>query len=429
MLQTNENIFLNKTLIKNILKIKVKENRIKCQMTTNSSKRKNFYSKEYLRRNFILFCCVYIVIKIPIFGCQSVYSPYNFSTTDLDAKLSILQNRSLNLFNYDLQKNLTDNELTNYDKYYNDLKTKAQTICLDLKTKLEQKNQDYSLIISVFPPFIKTIRNIFTNLITNSNLTSTNSSYVPSVPYFDWLQDNSLNTTKVTNVTSLNGLYEYTIQNIYLIFPFVFICIFIFLSVAIFNCLYCNFCYCGSFRFTIIARSKEFFNKITLFLIILGLVFSGVYVIIQQRIILMNQYANYLTCEILNKNVITFLSNNNYARDFMKEENDTKGLIQLRDNYRNTYQKNMDKLKTDVNSSSLISVNSPLDDEMKNIQQGLNLFNQYVQNNTFAFADYNNKETGINFNFTYVCKTCKDLLSDIYNTSNLISFILSLKKF
>jgi len=368
---------------------------------------------------FLNFTLTLLVIYIlPLFYCAKIeenskgYS-FNFSTAKLDSYQEKLNSKSLKLLNFDLRNSLNDSYVIKSETHYNDLKISAQQICSDLKRKLSQTNQNYSLIQSVFPSYISTIRIFFKSFANATKLSNFNISLMGNVDYYDWLKDDS-NNESLTNITTRDEFFAYTVDNLYLIFPIISIFIFIFLIAAIFNCLYCNFCYCCSYRFTTKVRQKNFFNKLAVFIIIFAFIFVGIFVFIQLRISEIYVYANYLTCELNNKNVLTFLSNIDYAIDSIEEKNYKKGLIQLRNTLNSSYIQDLNNLKNLVDSTNSISHQDPLYEVEKSIINGLKDFNDYVIKN-FAFSDIDNNEA--DSNIKYKCLNCKELMLDISKIS------------
>lgn len=371
---------------------------------------------------------LFLITNLPACNGQTNNNTYNssfdFSTKNIEQRLSKLQNHSLHLFNLSFS-NITDLLKQNTTSDLNSLKKKAQDLCLELKTKLIETNQNYTLITSIFPSFITGIRSIFKSLLNATNLAKTKTASAAttttanstSVIYFEFLNEEAVY-TPMTNLRTIDGSYNYTIDNIYHIFPVFTIVLFAFLSAAIFNCLYCNYCYCCAFRFTTKVRNKRFFHKITIFLIILSVLFLVLFVILQQRVFQMTIYKNYLTCELINKKIITFISNQDYTKDFVKEETDSKGLIQLRDNLNVDFKSEMTKVKSAVDNAVLITNKSPLIDEKGNLTAGINSFKKYVESNNFTFSDPNNNEKNSGFNITYKCESCKTLGVEVQNASN-----------
>lgn len=375
----------------------------------------------YLLTHLLVFG--FLVLSIfPKISCQITYFA---DLGKVKKHQDYLNTHSNSLFNVSLN-NLTTIDYINYEANYSDTKIKLTQICTRLKNTLKDYNNDYSKIKGFFPFFISGIRSVFKTVI-NVALKSTKLDSFSSnsdVNYFEWLEDApSSNQTKTNSIDDI--LYSYTLDNIFLIFPTIFIVLFVFLFLSIINCLYCKFCYCGIFAFSTSVKKKRFFHKITIAIIMFTVLTSICLAVALSQALEINKYSDYFICELVNKPIITFLRNYDYTQDFDNPISGSQGLMELRNvlNKSNTLTKKdqYQPITFDMNKLNLSYLD--IHDEKNSIETGLEDFQYYVANTDFFLQDSNSVKD-VDFFLNYTCNSCKNYIIDIKQKSTFLFFNL-----
>ena len=364
--------------------------------------------KIFTLKKFPLFLILIIFQLLHIPPCNNLPSQLNSSL--LESYLSLIDARFI--FNNVDTNNITSNIIYDYENTtYSTKKIQAQKICSDYKKLLKENNFNYKNIKSIFPSIIEKIRSQINNTASTAN-------------YYDWLNTTN-DLDSFINETEVVEPQNYTISNIYLAFPIITVLILIFIYVTIFNCLYCNFCYCCCFSYTKIFReNKNYFNTMIFFIVILCILLIGLAGFGQMRTNAMSKYSSYIFCEALNKNVLIFISNKDYSLLEEPEElNNTKGLIELRNNFNSEYMGDLQNIGKQIGSYEAVGNIDPMYKEIKEIKDGLVEFKEYVKKNSFDYTDE------MVYNVTYVCEKCKSLGNETESISKKNFFILEIKKF
>ena len=208
-----------------------------------------------------------------------------------------------------------------------------------------------------------------------------------------------------------------------MVFPFFIMVIMTIIFFSFINCLYCDYCYCGCFKYNPNKKSENYFNKLFLYLAISSTFYIGGGVLNQYRMNYVDLYIQYTTCQLLSNSVYQVITGVNLTNSDNKGAADLtinwSGLNYLNSTFTSYYQ-DLVQFRTSLVGSTYLGENDYVNEAYQTLQQGINNYTFYTQNNSFQMADPNG-QTINKFKLNYVCGKCKTTnlaIEEAYNEIN-----------